>query len=62
MNNERIVRIVEEMQVQGIRLQVVETAYEFGRHYVLLMNGEPGFANSDLDRVLNYMRSVAGVR
>lgn len=54
------VSIIEEYNKNGICLQVAETRYEFGRHYVVLMNGEPGFHSTDLDRTLKYLRSTVG--
>ena len=55
--NEKIIRVIEEHKVHGITFTIVETLYEFGRHYVLLVNGEPGFHSIDLERVQDYMRS-----
>ena len=62
MSKEKIIRIVEEEYVSGVCFQVAETEYEFGRHYIMLMNGEPGFHSTDLERVQNYMRSITGKR
>ena len=58
---EEIIRVIEEYHVNGILFQIAETKYEFGRHYVMIMNGKPGFHSVDLDRVLNYMKSIIGV-
>lgn len=55
--NEKIIRVIEEKQAHGTTCTIVETLYEFGRHYVLLVNGEPGFHSTDLERVQKYMRS-----
>lgn len=38
--------------------QIAETSYEFGQHYVLIINGEPGFHATDLERVQNYMNRI----
>jgi len=53
---EEIIRIVEEKEGHGVVFQIVETRYEFGRHYVLFMNGHPGFHSMDLERVQDYMK------
>ena len=54
---EKIIRVVEEQRAHGIICTIVETAYEFGRHFVLMVNGKPGFHSTDLERVQNYMKS-----
>lgn len=56
--NEKIIRVVDEHDNNGILFQVVETQYEFGRHFVFLMNGEPGFHSTDCERVLKYMNGI----
>jgi hypothetical protein len=56
--NERVIRIVEEKKSRGILFQIAETQYEFGRHYVLVINGEQGFHSTDLERVQNYMNRM----
>ena len=53
---EEIVKIIDEYRVRGIVVQVVETKYEFGRHYIMLTNGEPGFHSIDLERVRSYAK------
>lgn len=53
---EEIVKIIDEYRVRGIVVQVVETKYEFGRHYIMLTNGEPGFHSIDLERVRRYAK------
>ncbi len=53
--NEEIIRVVEEKEANGVTFSIVETRYEFGRHFVLLMNGVPDFHSVDLERVQNYM-------
>ena len=55
---EKIIRVVEEHQVRGMTYSIVETCYEFGRHYVLLLNGERGFHATDLERVQKHMKSM----
>lgn len=56
--SERIIRVIEEHHTNnGLIISIVETLYEFGRHYVLLVNGEPSFHSTDLERVQKYMRS-----
>ncbi len=55
---EEIVRVIEEYQVRGILIQIVETKYEFGRHYMMITNGMPGFHSTDLERVQKYARSM----
>ncbi len=55
---EEIIRIVEEYRVRGILVQIAETKYEFGRHYVMITNGMPGFHSTDLERVRKYARSM----
>ena len=54
---EKIIRIVEEKESHGLKFQIVETQYEFGTHFVLKINGEPGFHATDLERVEKYMNS-----
>ena len=54
---ERIIKVIEEHHANGMTYSIVETLYEFGRHYVLLINGEPGFHSTDLNRVQRYMKS-----
>ena len=49
--SERIIRIIDECYCRGIHLQVVETQYEYGYHYVFVTNGIPGFHSTDLERV-----------
>lgn len=56
---EEIIRVIDEKRVHGMLFQVVETKYEFGRHYVFMINGQPGFNSTDLERVENYMNSIA---
>ena len=56
--NEKIIRIVEEKSYRGIVFQIAETFYEFGRHFVLVINGEPGFHSTDYERVQRYMNSL----
>ena len=53
--SERIIRVIEEKQAHGITYSIVETEYEYGRHYVLLLNGRPDFHSTDLEKVQNYM-------
>lgn len=55
--NEKIIRIVEEERSHGITCTIAETMYEFGRHYVLFVNGEPGYHSIDYERVHDYMES-----
>lgn len=57
--DERIIRVVERRQVGRFEFAIVETMYEFGRHYVCLMDGEPGFHSVDLERVQNYVQDLA---
>lgn len=57
---EEVISIIEEYNINGICFQVAETKYEFGRHYVVLMNGVPGFHSTDRDRTLQYLRSTVG--
>lgn len=54
---EEIIRIVEEHQAYDLTYIIAETLYEFGTHFVLIVNGEPGFHSTDLERVQKYMRS-----
>ncbi len=54
---EEIVRVVDEYRVRNIVVQIVETKYEYGRHYLMLTNGEPGFHSTDLERVQRYVKS-----
>ena len=42
-------------KAHGVTYTIAETAYEFGRHYVLYANGIPGFHSTDLKLVRNYM-------
>ena len=58
---ERVLRVVERKTTNGIVAEIVETTYEFGTHYVLIINGHPGFHSVDLDRVENYMNDMIGV-
>ena len=53
---EKIIRVVEETNAHGITCTIVETMYEYGRHYVMLINGEPGFQSTDLERVRKYVK------
>lgn len=53
---ERILRIVDEVQAHGATFTIAETAYEFGRHFVIYINGVPDFHSKELERVRNYMR------
>ena len=53
--NEKIIRVVEERQAHGMTYTIVETLYKYGRHYVLLVNGAPGFHSTDLERVQKHM-------
>ena len=55
--NEKIIRVVEEHQAHGLTYTIVETMYEYGQHFVLLVDGEPGFHSTDLERVQKYMKS-----
>lgn len=56
--SERIIRVIEEHHTNnGLSFSIVETQYMFGRHYVFLVNGKPGFHSTDLERVQKYMRS-----
>lgn len=55
--SEKIVKIMDEYRVRDTVVQIVETEYEFGHHYVMLTNGEPGFHSTDLERVRKYARS-----
>ncbi len=55
---EEIIRVIEEHNVGGTLFQIVETKYEYGSHYVLLMNGESGFHSTDIERVQKYMNSM----
>ena len=59
---EEIIRVVDECRANGVHFQIVETKYEFGRHYVIMLNGVPGFHNTDLERVQDYMRNMAGMQ
>ena len=56
---EEIVRVVEEQRIGRFMFQIVESKYEFGTHYVLVTDGEPGFHSIDLERVQNYLKSIA---
>jgi hypothetical protein len=55
---EKIIRMIEEKKAGGMLFQIAETSYEFGQHYVLIINGEPGFHATDLERVQNYMNRI----
>lgn len=55
---EEIIRVVEDRYVRGIHVQIVETRYEFGHHFVMLTNGIPGFHSVDLERVQKYMEDI----
>ena len=48
---ERIIRVVERKSSNEIVAEIVETAYEFGTHFVLVLNGHPGFHSVDYERV-----------
>lgn len=58
MKQEEITRIVEEKESRGILFQIAETKYEFGRHYMLIINGMQGFHSTELERVQNYMKKM----
>lgn len=55
---ERILNLIREERVGGMVYQIVETAYEYGRHYVLVINGRPGFHSVDYDRVEAHLNSI----
>ena len=55
---ERILRVVEERKVHGIVFTIVETVYEFGIHYVVLTNGEPGCHSVDLETCREYVQGI----
>lgn len=55
---ERIIRIIDRKVAHGIVAEIAETEYEFGRHYVLILNGRPGFHSVDYDRVEKYLNSI----
>lgn len=59
---EKIIRVVEAVEVKGLSMEIVETEYEFGRHYVFVVNGMPGFHSLDLERVRNYMYSSMPIK
>ena len=53
---EKIIRVVEESRPRkDIKYAVVETEYECGTHYVLMINDIPDFHSTDLERVLKTM-------
>lgn len=54
---ENIIKIIEQQQAHGMTYMIAETAYEFGTHYVLFVNGQPGFHSTELERVRKYMQS-----
>lgn len=43
------IRVIKEKQVRGALLQVLEANQEFGRYYILVINGEPRVRSVDLD-------------
>ena len=51
----QIKRVIEDMHNNGVHFQLVEIS---GGSYMILMNGQPGFHASDLDRVRDYMHSM----
>ena len=54
---EKIVRVIETRSLpNGMEIKVVESIGDFGKHFLLLIDGEPGFHSTDLERVLRYMR------
>lgn len=55
---EEIIRVVKEKESHGMIFRIVETRYEFGRHYVLMIGNTPGFHSTDLSRVSSYMDSL----
>jgi hypothetical protein len=55
--NEKIINVIENHHSNGLTYTIVETQYAFGHHYVLLINGEPGFHSTDLERVQRYMKN-----
>lgn len=56
--SERIIRKIERKEAHGIVAEIAETAYEYGTHYVLFLNGHPGFHSVDFDRVEKYMNDI----
>ena len=54
--SERIIRIVEQATSHGMTFTIAETLYEYGRHYVFYIDGQPDFHSTDLERVKNYMK------
>lgn len=55
---ERIINILMEKRAHGMLFQIAEAAYEYGIHYVLIINGIHGFHSTDYDRVKAYMNSI----
>ena len=55
---EKIIRVITEKNVNGVLFQIAKSQYEFGTHYVLVMNGEPGCHSTDLERVEKYLASI----
>ena len=53
---EKIKQIIEEHMAHGLKFTIAETYYEFGTHYMLLVNGMPSYHSVDLDKVQEYMR------
>ena len=52
---EEIIAIIDRRQAHGLEFTIAETKYEYGTHYVLFVNGQPGFHSIDLERVQRYM-------
>ena len=55
--NEEMICIIEKVHAYGLTYTIVEKLYEFGEHYVLLVNGERGFHSTDLKLVQKYIKS-----
>ena len=55
---EKIKEILYENIIKGYHLIIAETYYEFGTHYVLFVDSEPGFHSTDYDKVFKYMKSM----
>ena len=53
---EKIKQIIEEHMAHGLKFTIAETYYEFGTHYMLLVNGMSSYHSVDLDKVQEYMR------
>ena len=55
---EKIKEILYENTIKRFHLIIAETYYDFGTHYVLIVDSEPCFHSTDYDTVFKHMKSM----